>query len=78
MPIIALTANALADDRQRCMDSGMDDYVSKPVSLDTLRRVLAKWLGRASPAAIGNDLVHPVLLTRQDADQLSALPRQRA
>ncbi|HET6894080.1 MAG TPA: response regulator [Candidatus Baltobacteraceae bacterium] len=43
--IIAMTANALAEDRQACLDAGMDDYVSKPVTLDALRRVL----GGANP-----------------------------
>ena len=42
-PIIALTAQAMEDDRQRCLDAGMDDYIAKPVALQALRRVLARW-----------------------------------
>jgi signal transduction histidine kinase/CheY-like chemotaxis protein len=41
--IIALTANAMLGDREECMQSGMDDYISKPVRLDELMRLLKKW-----------------------------------
>ncbi len=44
-PIIALTANALAEDRQECLEAGMDDYLSKPVSEERLHSILVKWVG---------------------------------
>jgi signal transduction histidine kinase/ActR/RegA family two-component response regulator len=50
LPIIALTANATDGDRERCIEAGMDDYLAKPVKLDTLRAVLEHWL----PAAAEN------------------------
>ncbi len=42
-PVIALTANAMKGDRDRCLEAGMDDYVSKPVNRQVLERVLARW-----------------------------------
>jgi two-component system, sensor histidine kinase and response regulator len=44
IPIVALTANAVAGDRQRCIDSGMDEYLSKPFTQDQLGDMLRRWL----------------------------------
>jgi signal transduction histidine kinase/CheY-like chemotaxis protein len=49
VPIIAMTANALPEDRAACMAAGMDDHVAKPVTLAELRRVLARWLPEHAP-----------------------------
>lgn len=52
LPIVALTANAMREDRERCLDAGMDDYVSKPYSPADLRRTLDRWCKpQALPAA---------------------------
>ncbi len=44
VPIIAMTANVMAGDRERCIEAGMDDYVSKPVQFVELFEILKKWL----------------------------------
>ncbi|WP_243059247.1 response regulator [Nocardioides sp. SR21] len=43
-PIIAMTAGAIAGDRERCLEAGMDDYISKPVALATIEETLARWV----------------------------------
>jgi CheY-like chemotaxis protein/HPt (histidine-containing phosphotransfer) domain-containing protein len=50
VPIVALTANAMQGDRQKCAAAGMDDFLSKPYSLAELRAVLARWLPAAFAA----------------------------
>jgi two-component system, sensor histidine kinase len=47
VPIIAMTANAMKGDKETCIESGMNDYLSKPINRLELRRLIVKW-GSAS------------------------------
>jgi CheY-like chemotaxis protein len=44
-PIIAVTANAFDEDRRRCLEAGMDDYLAKPFDREELHRLLERWCG---------------------------------
>ncbi|MBC7960685.1 MAG: response regulator [Vallitaleaceae bacterium] len=47
IPIVALTASALKEDKEKCLECGMDDYITKPVKIETLHNTLQQWLTAA-------------------------------
>ncbi|NWL32133.1 response regulator [Paenarthrobacter nitroguajacolicus] len=67
IPIIAMTAGALDEDRERCFAAGMDDYISKPVDLATLAEVLSRWVPQTSTADVGVDAAAAADVPQQQA-----------
>lgn len=64
IPIIALTANAMAQDREQCLNSGMDDYLSKPFTQQQLKDLLDRWISQASKSAPpGAPVVAPAIVS---------------
>jgi signal transduction histidine kinase/CheY-like chemotaxis protein len=88
-PIVAMTANAMAGDRERCLDAGMDSYLTKPVRPDELTAAVSQWLPLseisgastevpaaklpAEPAASEQEDADEVLVDRAQLDELRAI-----
>ncbi|MFK7859081.1 MAG: response regulator [Granulosicoccus sp.] len=69
-PIVALTANAMDGDREKCLLAGMDDYVSKPVRTQVLSHMLEKWVGKpVEPFDKTSHSKTPALLPSGDRDE---------
>jgi two-component system sensor histidine kinase/response regulator len=51
IPIIAMTANAFSEDRERCLAAGMNDFIAKPIDPDRFYGTLLKWLGPRADSA---------------------------
>ena len=51
LPIIAVTANAMEGDREKCLNAGMDDYIAKPLRKEKVREVVSRWVPTAQIAS---------------------------
>jgi polar amino acid transport system substrate-binding protein len=70
VPIIAMTAQAMQGDRQRCLEAGMDDYISKPIYAEKLIPILAKWIPAPEADHVDNVVegAEKIMTTKEDQE----------
>jgi CheY-like chemotaxis protein/HPt (histidine-containing phosphotransfer) domain-containing protein len=86
-PIVALTASVLPQDREKCFAAGMDEFLTKPVSLDDIRSLIKRWMteqkqpvkqfiNMTNDEVAICDLIHSARFQVSELDQLTVMPRE--
>lgn len=76
VPVVAVTANVMSGEREHCIEAGMDDYISKPVDIKVLKKVVRHWLGHSERSAdLGYEVAAPIAVSGDDLnlERLAAL-----
>ncbi|MDP1997399.1 MAG: Hpt domain-containing protein [Gallionella sp.] len=78
LPIIAMTANVMAGDREHCLAAGMNDYITKPIQHNALYAALARWTKRAPASIQGTEIQGTAIRTRRVSGIFPALDPDKA
>jgi PAS domain S-box-containing protein len=79
VPIVALTASAFNEDRQNCLDAGMNDHLAKPIDPEKLFATVLKWLPKRSATATpGEAVIAPAVVAQEAAAEAAAPPDEAA